>query len=157
MSTTPPVLTSVLALFLLASIVAGLSCSSGDGGAGRTPELPPSVINLSPAARQASPPAGYSNWDDYVEFVRSVLYQSVGAAPQSLSSPPQVTVNPDGSVTVKPGLYPSADGGASEWAGLVPNGRSVTRNADGTLLIQPPLEPRDPDAQPLPPGPITTP
>lgn len=82
------------------------------------------------------PPPGFSSWESYVGFIEGLLYENGGNhPPDKLTKPRQITIHPDGTLTIVPGTIAQPDGTTGQWVGPVPNGSSVRFNADGSVTV----------------------
>lgn len=135
---------AVLLLLLPALLAIGMACAgTGDGPSVKTsvPEetLSRQLMPLGFDEDSQPPPPGFSSWAAYVEFTTSLLYADDGSSPPAnLTKPAQVTINPDGTLTIVPGIVTQPDGSTGQWLGQLPSGSSVRFHDDGSVTVSPP-------------------
>ena len=132
-----------LLLFLPALLATGALCAeTGDG-----PSVKPGVTEQTPSRQlmpldfdedSQPPPPGFSSWEDYVQFIKNLRYADDGRPPANLTKPPQITINPDGTLTIVPGIVTQPDGSTGQWLGLLPSGSSIRFHEDGSVTVSPP-------------------
>jgi hypothetical protein len=134
-----------LALVVILPLLAmGALCTKNGNDLSTTPSVPGETPSrqLMPLDfdedSQPSPP-GFSSWEAYVDFVEGLLYADGGVRPPGgLTKPAQVTINPDGTLTIVPGIVTQPDGSTGQWIGKVPNESSIRVHEDGSVTVFPP-------------------
>lgn len=151
----PRRIVALLMVVLLALLAVGALCAKDSSNPSMTPSVPeqtPSrqLMPLDFDEDSQPPPPGFSSWAAYVDFIESLLYEDGGSRPPgNLTKPAQVTINPDGTLTIVPGIVTQPDGSTGQWVGPVPSGSSVRFHDDGSVTVFPPSRlPETPSTSP---------